>query len=879
MRLFSGDSVKESCGIDIIIPVYNALSDLKVCVSSIVAHTDLGIHRVILVDDKSPDENVLPYLKSVEGNGIIVLANETNLGFSGTVNRGMSFSDRDVILLNSDTVVTAGWVEKLAACAYSDAAIATATPFSNNATLCSIPEFCAENKVPYGLSIDEYAGVIQRASMKKYPRITVAVGFCMFIKREVISAVGLFDAETFRRGYGEENDFCWRAQQLGFYHALCDDTYIYHSGSVSFLSEEKKKLIAEHEGIVASRYPCENQANAEHVRDDPNAYLRTNADIYARLSRGKKNILYLLHLDFRTGSANNIGGTQFHVKDLTEHFKAENNVFVLAREGDALRLTVYFGEEKLSFSFPVGSAPRFQSFHSGEIADALRQIITGFSIDIIHVHHVFGLSLDVFKIARELGVPCIATLHDLYYICPTVSLLKDGKAYCGGGAEDCRGCLSCQLGYARETNLLPFWRENCRSALKSCQELIAPSEAVRDIYREIYPELDIRVIPHGAGLASFGIEGFLPPSEGNFEYTLESAFKDGRRVSGWAFAAGCDSRDCEILLLASDGEAFRVYKTMPVCRGDVAAAAGDERYLFSGFDVQLPDRSFASGEIDLQIAVKWGDRVEASPVIKSRGYCRREKKKKRIAFLGGLNTAKGSKTAVEMLSRGSKYDWYIVGGIGDAELAAIERGNILKTDWYPRENAPAILRENEIDLVCVLSVVPETFCYTISEAQLAGVPILTLDLGAQGERVARDGTGWIMPRGANAEEILAKIDEIFSGEEYNRVLQRVKAFTHRTQGEMMADYAGLYSGMPSAERYLDFDREKIYRAYVMGGGGGTGADADLVRRITLLEGRLNSITKSMEYRMFSFFNRKSFPGKKLVKKFIFWGYKIYKRLK
>ena len=226
--------MKRTTGIDIIVPVYNALEDLKLCVESLKKHTDLQLDRVILIDDKSPDAAVYHYLKEAEMPGMVVLQNEKNLGFSGTVNRGLQQSCRDVVLLNADTIVTANWVDKLVACAYSDAAIGTVTPFSNNATLCSIPNFCEENTVPQGMSIDSYAALIERCSLKKYPRITVAVGFCMYIKREVIQRVGLFDAETFQRGYGEENDFCWRAEQMGYTHVLCDDTYIYHSGTVSF---------------------------------------------------------------------------------------------------------------------------------------------------------------------------------------------------------------------------------------------------------------------------------------------------------------------------------------------------------------------------------------------------------------------------------------------------------------------------------------------------------------------------------------------------------------------------------------------------------------------------------------------------------------------
>ena len=65
--------MKRQNGIDIVIPVYNALEDLKLCVESIKKHTDLTLDRLVLIDDRSPDANVFPYMMSLEQPGIVVL--------------------------------------------------------------------------------------------------------------------------------------------------------------------------------------------------------------------------------------------------------------------------------------------------------------------------------------------------------------------------------------------------------------------------------------------------------------------------------------------------------------------------------------------------------------------------------------------------------------------------------------------------------------------------------------------------------------------------------------------------------------------------------------------------------------------------------------
>ena len=56
----------------------------------------------------------------------------------------------------------------------------------------------------------------------------------MYIRRAALTEVGYFDAERFGLGYGEENDFCLRATALGWHHHIACDTFVYHTGSVSF---------------------------------------------------------------------------------------------------------------------------------------------------------------------------------------------------------------------------------------------------------------------------------------------------------------------------------------------------------------------------------------------------------------------------------------------------------------------------------------------------------------------------------------------------------------------------------------------------------------------------------------------------------------------
>ena len=417
-------------------------------------------------------------------------------------------TDRDVLLLNSDTIVTAGWLDKIIACAYREESIATVTPLSNSATLCSVPVMCQDNPVPENVTVDEYAGLIERCSLKRYPTITVAVGFCMYIKRALIDAIGVFDAKTFGRGYGEENDFCNRAQQAGYHHVMCDDTFVYHKGTASFDTEDKKKLLEEHEAILNERYPSQMEQNHLYCMENPDQEIRDNINMYTKLHNGRQNILYLLHLDFQEGAFNNIGGTQIHVKELTMALRDEYNVFVAARDGEYLRLTIYTEQEEISLKFEIGEAPQFPVFHDENLRRIYEQILLAFDIDMVHIQHSQDLTLDLYFAAERFGIPVIATIHDFYYACPTIILLDQNNRFCQPQDElllgeqcrqRCKECLRQKKDIAPQVDYLKIWRRENKKALSLCRKLIFPSASARDIMLSYFPDLKEKcmVIGHG----------------------------------------------------------------------------------------------------------------------------------------------------------------------------------------------------------------------------------------------------------------------------------------------------------------------------------------------------------------------------------------------
>jgi GT2 family glycosyltransferase len=216
----------------VVVPVFNAFEVLEACLASLEACSPDA--PVVLVDDASTDSRIAPALAAFAGRGDVrrVLTLRENRGFVHAANQGMAAVNGHPVLLNSDTIVTRGWLEALARCLSSDPHIATATPWSNNAEIVSVPRFCTANPVPE--DPQSWADAARASATGHYPDLPTAVGFCMAIREEALESLGGFDEAAFGRGYGEENDFCRRAAKAGWRNVLCEDAYVVHVGGQSF---------------------------------------------------------------------------------------------------------------------------------------------------------------------------------------------------------------------------------------------------------------------------------------------------------------------------------------------------------------------------------------------------------------------------------------------------------------------------------------------------------------------------------------------------------------------------------------------------------------------------------------------------------------------
>jgi GT2 family glycosyltransferase/SAM-dependent methyltransferase len=471
--------------VDIVVPIYNAREYTRRCVESVLRHAT-GDCRVVLVDDASPDPEIRRDLTGFAraDRRVVVLENQRNLGFVATANRGMRHAGgRDVLLLNSDTEVFEGFLDRLRAAVEADPTTGILTPFSNNATICSIPEFARDNPIPEGYSPEGFAALVTACSRRARPELPTGVGFCMWIRAEVLSRLGYFDEETFGRGYGEENDLCQRARKAGFKVRLCDDVFVYHKGKASFGDEGAALESHGSPAPLERKHPGYHAEIARFIETNPLAPLHRTIHFHLpRLRSGaERAILYLVHA---SPWAQRPGGTEYHVKDLLSALRLPRAV-VAWPDGASVRTAEVLAGDV--------DHPRLDAFAAGDDRPAplamewtLRRAIELLGVRAAHVHHLLHWPSDITRAFEDADVPFVWTHHDYYAVCPNWNLFDHAaQAPCTCDRERPEGCLST---YTRVTGALAGHdlseirirhREHMDRAIAAARAHLFPSAAAR----------------------------------------------------------------------------------------------------------------------------------------------------------------------------------------------------------------------------------------------------------------------------------------------------------------------------------------------------------------------------------------------------------------
>lgn len=673
--------------ITVLVPVYRGLGEIRRCLESVLRWTPESERsfRLHVIDDASPEDDVRRLVEELGERSfpfeVITRRHDVNAGFVGTVNEGFDEAPGDVVVLNADTVVTYGWLDRLAATA-DDADVATVTPLTNFGSICTVPEdvrstFALDDDAP---RVDEFAAYVQDRSLHLRPEIITGVGFCMYVTRTALEAVGRLDERSFGRGYGEEVDFCLRAGRLGFRHLVEDGTYVHHQGGGSFGDERPHRLAAASE-VLHKRYGFFRAANRAERRRDPLAPVFANLQLgLHERDTSRPHVLHLIHS--RPGA---LGGTEKHTEALMEALSDEFDFSILfpVASGFVLRTRWYHAGSltELEFLFPGG--PRRVEKVADETAEAaLRMVLLLFDLDAVHIQNLIGHSLSPLGALSDFEGPVIYSLRDLFLACPNHSLLYRDDSPCGV-PSDLSVCADC----------LPVTRD-------------MPVEALVD-HREY--------VRHRLG----SIDHVVAASESSVDYLLR---------------------------------AFDVPREKIV-------------HIEHGSILPLDIRRRDIDEV----------RVYDEPL--------------RIASLG-LGRLKKGFDRVARLAQDLSGEGIEVHHFGQLEEPPSPA--LITHGWYDNRYLPALLDAAGIQVVLLPGPYAETFGHVMTEALLAGLPVIGAEYGALGERIKRHGVGWTIDP-MDYDGIRDLVLEL-NGDRYeiHRATERVVSMTLRSVADTAPEYAELY---------------------------------------------------------------------------------------
>jgi GT2 family glycosyltransferase len=214
----------------IIIPVHNKATITRQCLDALLAEPDDGIEReLIVVNDGSSDltQSVL----ASYGSRIRVVHNETALGFAGACNAGVAAATGEfLVLLNNDTIPTAGWLANLVAhaVAHPEAAVVGVKLLFPNDTIQHAGVVFGLDLLPHHIYIGFPADHPATAISRRFQVVTAA---CALFRREPWQQLGGLDT-AFRNGW-EDVDFCLRAGEAGFEVHYCAESVLYHLESAT----------------------------------------------------------------------------------------------------------------------------------------------------------------------------------------------------------------------------------------------------------------------------------------------------------------------------------------------------------------------------------------------------------------------------------------------------------------------------------------------------------------------------------------------------------------------------------------------------------------------------------------------------------------------
>lgn len=163
----------------------------------------------------------------------------------------------------------------------------------------------------------------------------------------------------------------------------------------------------------------------------------------------------------------------------------------------------------------------------------------------------------------------------------------------------------------------------------------------------------------------------------------------------------------------------------------------------------------------------------------------------RMVVLGRIQTGKGQKLLLEALSALTEYvHVYLLGSGKDGE-AFFGMNGVDVVPEYEQSDLPDLLATIGPHFAALLSIVPETFSFTLSELQQLAVPVIATRVGSFPDRIIHGETGWLI--NTDAQELVRQVADLYqSPKDIEHVRSSLSAIDVPGSQEMLTSYNRIF---------------------------------------------------------------------------------------
>ena len=245
---------------DIIIPFYNQISLLSVCLKSLELSLKSNI-RIILVNDGSDQRNLETIKNSNFQLNLQIINHDQNKGFRESINTGLQVCNKKyVVLLNSDTIITPGSIEKIIGLLEKNENIKAASPVSN--AIGDIYQFrdglkyIGNDISSLFRNISKASESLHRNNLGLFSRVPFLTAFCIALDREFFIKIGCF-SKDYIHGYFEDLDLSCRIREAGYDLVVSENAFVFHHSQGTykhFHKIKREKILKKNFEIFSSRW-------------------------------------------------------------------------------------------------------------------------------------------------------------------------------------------------------------------------------------------------------------------------------------------------------------------------------------------------------------------------------------------------------------------------------------------------------------------------------------------------------------------------------------------------------------------------------------------------------------------------------------------------